>query len=138
MSLQHLLEIHPVKLVAGQNQHVIHVRLLDVSQLLPDGVGGSLIPGFFVVGLLCGQDFDEPVAETIKPIRLSNVPMQADGHELRQHVDLVHPTVQAVGNRDIDQAVIPGQWHSRLRAVFCQRKQTSPSTTAEDKADNNC
>ena len=60
VSAQHVAEIHPVELVAGENQHVVDAGLLEVAQVLADGVGGALIPvGRWVDRLLGGEDLDE-------------------------------------------------------------------------------
>ena len=90
MSFHHGLKIHPVKLVARKYQNVLDIRLLDVSQLLADRVGCSLVPGFALVCLLSSQDFDEASSETVEPISLTHVPMETHRIELRQHINLVH------------------------------------------------
>ena len=45
-------EIHAIELIARQNQHQIDARLLDVAQVLPHGVGRSLVPAF-VPSMVC-------------------------------------------------------------------------------------
>ena len=53
MGPQHVPIVHAVQLVAGQDQHVTDARLLDVTNVLADCVGGALVPvGSFVHRLL--------------------------------------------------------------------------------------
>jgi long-subunit acyl-CoA synthetase (AMP-forming) len=59
------------------------------------------------------------------------MPVQADRQELSQHVDPVQPAVQAVGEGNVDQPVLACQRHGRLRTVFRQRIQTSPSPATQ-------
>jgi hypothetical protein len=96
MRLHHRLKVHPVELIARQYQHVLNLGLLDISQLLADGVGGSLVPGFSVVGLLSRQDFDEAISEPVEPVGLPHVPMETYRIELSQHIDLVQTGIHTV------------------------------------------
>ena len=71
--LQHVSVVHAVKLVARQNQNMIDTGLLQVSQLLSDSIGSSLIPIGILIGLLSCKDVDESAVEQIEPIGLPNV-----------------------------------------------------------------
>ena len=59
-----------------------------------------------------------------------------DGVELREHVDAVQPAVDAVRQRDVDQAVLSGHRHGRLGAVLGQRVQTRALTPAKYQGDD--
>ena len=111
-------------------------RLLDVPKLFADGVGRSLVPGFAIVRLLSGENFDKTSSKSVESISLPHVPMEAHRVELRQNVNLVQTGIQAIGNGDIDQPIISSQRDSRLRTMLGQRKQTSSPATAEYKTDN--
>lgn len=132
---QHLGEVHAVQLVARENQHGLDTVLLDVHEVLADGIGGALIPVGSFEGLLDGNNFDESAVETIKLVRLPNVPMQADRVELRQQVNAVDAAIQSIGDRNIDQAVFPGQRNRGFRTVLGQRKQPCPFPSAENQSD---
>ena len=56
-------EVHPVELIAGEDEHVVVLGLIDVAQVLPHGVGGALVPVLGVERLLRGQNLDEAGAE---------------------------------------------------------------------------
>ena len=103
--LEHRPKVHPVELIAGQNHDVVGVGLGQITQILAHRVGGALIPvGSLRHGLLGRQDFDEAAAEIVEAIRAANMPVQADREELRQHVDPIQLAVDAVRERNVDQA----------------------------------
>jgi hypothetical protein len=54
------------------------------------------------------------------------VPVQRRRIELRQHEDPADVGVQAVADRDVDQPVLAGDRHGRLRAELRQRKEAVP------------
>ena len=85
-------KVHAVELVAGEDQHVLDARLLDVAEVLPHGVGGALVP---VVPLssVCwaARISTKPPLNAIEAVGLADVPVQADRVELREHVDAVQP-----------------------------------------------
>jgi hypothetical protein len=55
--------VHPVKLVAGKNQVVVHIPLLEKPLVLAHRIGRALEPARTVRGLLGGQHLHEPLAE---------------------------------------------------------------------------
>ena len=107
----------------------------QVAEVLAHRVGRALVPILHaaVLGqrLLGGQDFDKAAAEVVEAIRAANVLVQAHRLKLREHVDLVDAAVEAVGERDVDQAVLAGQRHRRLGAVRGERLQSSAATTTQ-------
>ena len=48
----------------------------------------------------------KPPLKLIEPVRAADVPVQAHRLELRQHVDLVDPAVDAVRDRNVDQPIL--------------------------------
>ena len=71
-------EVHAVELVAGEDQHVAGAVGVEVAEVLPDGVGGALVPVGRLVGLLGGQHLDEAAAERVELVGVGDVPVQAD------------------------------------------------------------
>ena len=84
MGLEHFGKVHPVKLVTGQDQHVIKAILIEVAKIFANRIGGPFVPGLSFHGLLSGQDFHESAVELIKAVRLANMCMQTDRVELGQ------------------------------------------------------
>src|SRR5262249_3556531 len=80
-------EVPPVDLVGRQDQDVVAAGLLDVAEVLADGVGGAGVPLGRLVGLLRRQDLHEAAAERVELVGVGDVAVQADAEELRQDVD---------------------------------------------------
>ena len=58
-----LAVVHPVQVVAGQDEVVVGVVLREVARRLADGIGRALVPVRIVGGLLGREDLDEPARE---------------------------------------------------------------------------
>ena len=136
VALGELAVVHAVELVAGEDEHLVVVALGDVAEVLADGVGGALVPVGGLVGLLGGEDLDEAAVEHVELVGVADVLVQADGQELREDVDAVEVAVDAVGDRDVDQAVLAGDGHGGLGAVFGERVEAGAAAAAEDQAED--
>jgi hypothetical protein len=129
-------EIEAVELVPREDQDEVLVLQVLVVQVLADGIGGALIPGLLVTGLLGGEDVDETTAETIELVGLLDVLMQRSRVELREDKDLVKTRIQAVADRDIDEAVIACERYRRLAAILRERVKTGTATAPHDDAND--
>ena len=107
--IDHLVVVHAVQVIAGENQVVVGVMAREVARGLPDGIGRALVPAGIVGRLLGGQDLHEALSEQIHPVGLVDVPVERCRIELRQHEDAADVGVQAVADRDVDQPVPAGQ-----------------------------
>jgi hypothetical protein len=135
VGVDHRPVVHAVQLVAAQDEDLVRLLPLDVRQVLPHRVGRPLVPpDVLLVRLLGGQDLDEPVAEHVELVRVGDVPVQTDAQELGEHVDVPQPAVDAVGNGDVDQTVLAGHRHGRLRPALGEREQTAAFAAAEDES----
>ena len=85
--LDELGVVHPVQVVAGQDQVVLGVERLEVTARLAHGVGGALEPAVVVGRLLGRDDVDEPLREPVEPVGLADVAVERGRVELRQDVD---------------------------------------------------
>ena len=54
----------------------------------------------------------------------ADVPVERECLVLREDVDPAQAGVDAVGERDVDDAVVAAKWHGRLGAVAGERKKT--------------
>lgn len=79
-----------------------------MHQVLPNGIGGSLIPAGAGESLFRGKNFDEPTREVIKLVALGNVAMQRGRVELGQEVDTLELGIDAIRNGDIHQPILSG------------------------------
>ena len=58
--------VHPIQVIAGEDEVVVGLVLGDVSDRLANGVRGALIPVRVVGRLLGGEDLDEPAGEPVE------------------------------------------------------------------------
>jgi len=72
--LQHPAEIHPVKLVPGEDEDVLVGMVVEMDEALTDGIGRALEPAGGLAGLLGGDDLDEAAGdEVVEPVGLLDV-----------------------------------------------------------------
>src|SRR5262249_13544124 len=79
---------------------------------------------------------DEPAAEHVELVRVGDVPVQADGEELGEHVDVVEPAVDAVGDWDVDEPVLAGDGDGRLGAGSGERVEAGAAAAAQDERED--
>ena len=125
-------EVHPVDVIAGEDQEVLRVGVAEMPRGLPHGVGRALKPLLALGRLLGGQHLDEPVGEHVQVIGLGDVPVERRRVELRQHVDPLESGVQAVAQRNVDQPVLAADRDRRLRSQMRERKQPRAPAAPED------
>ena len=130
--LQNSPEIHPVELVAAQDQGVIEVRAAEVDQVLPHRVRGSLVPRGVGMALLRRQDLHKAWGEVVELERSVDVPVERGGEELGQQVDPPHAGVDAVGDGDVHQPVLARQGYGGLGALAGEGKEAGPLATPHD------
>ena len=128
--LEEAAVVHPIQMIAGENQVVIGLVPGKVPLRLAHCVGGALKPVRVVRCLFCRDDVDEAARERVHVIALRDVMVQRRRVELRQHEDAAEIGVQTVADRDIDQPVFPADGNRGLRPLLCQRKQTGSLTAA--------
>src|SRR5256885_2685872 len=87
MLMQQRAKIHPVKLIAAENEVVIERALQEVAHVLAHRIRGSLIPLRTLRCLLRRQDVDKTARKIVELVARLNMSMQRHAVELRQHVD---------------------------------------------------
>jgi hypothetical protein len=110
--------VHPVEMIAGEDEVVVRVVSLEMARSLTDGVGGALIPVRIVRRLFGRQDFDEPAAEEVHAVRLRDVSIQRRRVELCEHEDAPDVGMEAIADRDVDQTVLAADRDRRFRTVL--------------------
>ena len=105
-------------------------------EVLADRVGGALIPRLLIASLLGSEDVNEPAAEAVELVRLLDMLVQGCRVKLRQDEDLIKPRIQAITDRDVDQAVVTRQRHRRLAAILGQRVKAGTAAAAHDNTDD--
>ena len=130
--VEHPAVVHLVDVVAGENEDVPRLLGADGIDVLVDGVGGAGVP--VLADALHGRkDLDE-LAEFIgdhRPPAFADVAIEGERLVLGKDVDATQIGVDAVGQRDVDDAVLPGKRNGRLGTIAGQGKQ--PFTGATGK-----
>ena len=124
--------VHPIELVAAQNDVVIDRTLEEVAQVLPDRVGSSLIPMRSLGSLLRRQDLDEARREIVELVARVDMAVQRHAVELSEHVDAANARIEAIADRNINQPVLAAERHGRLRPFLCQREKPGAGSPSHD------
>jgi hypothetical protein len=127
-----LLVIHPIQMVAGEDEVMARRMPCEVTCRLTYGVGCSLEPVRIVGCLLGGEDFDKTLREVVEPVRHRDVTIERGGIELRQNVDAADVRVQAVAHGNVDQPVLPGDRNRGLGPRGGQWKQPRALAAAKN------
>ena len=124
--------IHPVQVIAGQNQILIDIPLREEPNILAHGVGRSFEPTRAFGSLLSREYFDKSLGETSSQsgIGAGNMPVERGGIKLCQNVNSLDIGVDTITDRNIDQAILGAQRHRRLGAQLGQGIEPGADPTA--------
>ena len=113
----HAPVVHAVQVVAGQDQHVARSTVHDVDEVVTNGIRGSLVPSTGVHSLLGRPQLDEltelPAQETPALLDVQN---QGVGFVLGQYANTTDTRIDAVGEREVDDAELARERHGGLGA----------------------
>ncbi len=120
MLLQHAAVIHFVNVVAGEDEDVLGLLGADGINVLINGVGGAHIP--VVADALHGrQDLDEFADFAAEDVpAFADLAVERERFVLGQDVNAAQAGVHAVGEGDIDNAVIAAEGDGGFGAVACE------------------
>ena len=121
MLLEHAIVIHLVDVVAGEDEHVFGLLGADGIDVLIDRVGRPHVP--VLADPLHGrQDFDELadfIAENVPAF--ADLTIERERLVLGENKDAAQTGVDAVGKRNVDDAVDATEGDSGLGAVAGER-----------------
>ena len=132
MLLEHAAVVHLVDVVAGEDEDVFGLLGADGVDVLVDGIGGSLVPGLGDA-LHGGQDLNE-LAEFVGDDRapaLADVAIERERLVLGEDVDVAQVGVDAVGEGDIDDAVLAGERDGRLGTIAREWEKPFAGTASQ-------
>mmetsp|Transcript_5893 Transcript_5893/g.23872 ORF Transcript_5893/g.23872 Transcript_5893/m.23872 type:complete len:664 (-) Transcript_5893:98-2089(-) len=133
--------VHAVQVVAGEDDNVLHVLVLDVLKqpaVLAHGVRGALEPLLAAEagGLRRREHLHEAVAAVhdavAEVVRAREVAVERHRVELRQDVHLADARVEAVGHGHVDEAVRAADGHRGLGTLLGEGVEAGARTAAED------
>lgn len=129
--------VHAVELIAGEDQHLIDIPTLKQLLVLAHGIRCPLKPTRTCGGLLSGQNFNEPTAETsAEVVGQAEMAIERLAVELREHINFLNARVDAIADGDVNEAIAATQRDCRLGAGGGQGLQTRAGTAAKDDRKN--
>ena len=123
--VDHGAVVHLVDVIAGQDDDILRIGLLDAVDVLIDGVGRAFVP-VFVDALLRRQHIDVFAQFAAKEAPAGGeVAVEALRLVLRQDEDAAKVAVDAVGKGEVDDAIESAEGHGRLGAIAGERVEAS-------------
>jgi hypothetical protein len=123
--------VHLVDVVAGEEQHVAAAVGAQDVEVLVHRIGGAAVPALGDL-LLRRKDVDRladtPVEEAPAALEVLD---QALRLVLRRHADAPHPGIDAIREREVDDAELAGEGHRGLRAPVGERLQACAAAAGE-------
>ncbi|MPN32401.1 hypothetical protein SDC9_179879 [bioreactor metagenome] len=126
VEVQHRAVIHLVDMVAGENQHIVRVVLVDKFAVLVDRVRRAGVPAAVLAGLVRRQHKHAAVHAVEVPVLAgANVAVQRERAILREHADRVDVRIDAVAERKIDDAILAAKRHGGFRHAGGQHAEAA-------------
>ena len=132
--LEHLLIIHLVDVIAGKNEDVVRLLAADRIDVLVDGVGRALIPVLRDAHLR-RQHFDEFAEAHQRGPAAADMAVEAERFVLREDKNAAQIAVQAIGKRDVDDAIDAAERDGGFRAVARQRPKPLALAAGQENSD---
>jgi hypothetical protein len=129
--LHHLVIVHLVNMIPGEDEDQIRLLLLEGIKVLENGISRPLIPTF-VQPLLRRNECDEfPQLATEQIPTQLDVAIQGDGFILGQNVDPPDVGVDAVAEGEVDDPVNAPKGNGRLRPILGQGVEPLPLSSGQ-------
>ena len=128
------LVVHAVKVITGEDDVLVALGLAEEPEVLAHRIRGALEPVLVDRALLRSEHLDDPWRLPTPTLLLYAWERWrfSEAVELREAVNLVEGGVDAVGDGDVDEAVVRAEGNRGLRAGLRQGVQTRARATTED------
>ena len=124
MKINHAGDVHAIDVVGAENRNQVRVGLLDEVNVLKDGIGGSLVPGFVLRPHLCRDVDDEMTLQQSAELpSLAQMLEQRLAAELGEHVDRVDSRIDEIAEDEINDAVFTSEGNCRFGAFSREGKE---------------
>lgn len=134
--LDELLEVHPIELVAREDEVEVVFLGVEVLEVLADGVGSALIPLLAHFRLLGGEDIHAATAKGVEFVTVLDVAVEGGGIELSEDEDAVEPRVYAIADGDINEAVFASEGYGWLATGLGEGVKAGAATATHDNAND--
>ena len=124
-------------MVARKDQYVIGIVLVDKGAVLPNRVRRAGIPASVMLGHV-GRKHEHAAVRAVEVPVLTGaeVRVQRQRTVLRQNADRVNLGIDAVRQREIDDAELSAERNRRLCHAGCQNAETAALSACKQHADN--
>src|SRR5271163_4247034 len=130
---EHLLIIHFVDVVAGEDEDEVGLLGADGIDVLIDGIGGALIP-VLRDAHLWRENFDEIAVAHQRGPALAHVAIEAESFVLGEDEDAAQIAIQAIRKRDVNDPVDAAEGDGGLGAIASERpKAFALATRQQDR-----
>ena len=131
----HAGDVHAVDVIAAEDGHHVRIGLLHQVDVLINGVGRALIPGFILGAHLRGHRDHELILQQAAELpALAEVLQQRLAAELRQHIDGIDPRVDEIAQHEVDDPVLAAKGDGRFGPFVGKRSQPRSLAAGEDDA----
>ena len=136
MVTQHLVVVHFVDVVTGQNKHVVGIEFVDKFDVLVNGVCRTLVPLAFLFAHVGRQDeHSAVVAVKVPRLSVADVSIEFQRLVLGKDTYCVYARLRAVGQRKVNDTVLAAVGHGRLGDVARKYPQTASLTACKYHCD---
>ena len=132
--LKHLAIIHFIDVIARENDGVVGALAADGIDILVNGVRGAEIPTRGDAHLR-RQNFDEVAESHQRRPPQTNMAVQAERLVLCENENAAQIAVDAIGQRDVDDAVNAAERDGGFRTVAGQRPKPLPLAPGQKDTD---
>ena len=118
-------------MVGGEDQHLFGHLSENALRVLKNCVSRAEIPA--LAGLLHGWDnfdvFTQLGRENAPPV--AHMPDELERFVLREHEDSAQVGINAIGKREIDNAVLAAKWHGGFGGIAGQGMKALPGASSQ-------
>lgn len=124
-------------MVTGENQHVLRVIQVNKADVLVNGIGRAFVPDACVTGGSVGrQHVDTAVGVVQIPgLAVAQIRVELERAVLGQNPHSVNAGIDAVGEREVDDAVFAAEGEGWLCNVLGQRVEPAALTAGQQHGD---
>ena len=135
--VQHLVVVHLVNVVAGEDEDIFRVVHVDEVDVLIDGVRGALVPGALLAGAqIGGQHMDAAVRFVQVPgLAVAQIGVELHGAVLGQYAYRINAGVDAVGQGKVNDPVLGAEGDGGFCHVAGQRVQPGALSAGQQHGD---
>jgi len=124
-------------MVRAEHQDQVRFRPVDQIDILENGVGCALIPGFIRrTHLRRDRHYELIRQEAAELPRVPQVLEQRLALELSEDIRGIDSGVDQIAENEVDNPVFPAEWDSRLSPVFGQRIKAGSLSAGKHHCEN--